>query len=132
MCNGMVAEALRIALAFGDTRSSFGKPLADHQGWCWRLAVASAELAGCRLLVAHAAALVESAADTQLAAAKAQLMFTRMAERQLPVLAQAMGAEGLREHHPFGRHLADARVAAFVDGSSEMLLERIAALTRRR
>ena len=54
MCNGMVGEALRIALAYGNTRSSFGKPLAEHQGWRWRLAEASAELAGCRLLVAHA------------------------------------------------------------------------------
>jgi alkylation response protein AidB-like acyl-CoA dehydrogenase len=41
-----------------------------------------------------------------------------------------MGAEGLREVHPFGRHQAGARVASFVDGSSEMLLERIAALQR--
>ncbi len=50
--------------------------------------------------------------------------------RQLPVLAQAMGAEGLRDSHPFGRHLAGARVASFVDGSSEVQLERIAALQR--
>jgi len=132
MCNGMVGEALRIAQAYGESRRSFGKPLAEHQGWRWRLAEASAELAGSRLLVAHAAALVESGADAQLAAAQAKLMCTRMAERQLPLLAQAMGAEGLREHHPFGRHLAGARVASFVDGSSEMLLERIAALTRPR
>ena len=132
MCNGMVGEALRIAQAYGESRRSFGKPLAEHQGWRWRLAEANAELAGSRLLVAHAAALVESGADAQLAAAQAKLICTRMAERQLPLLAQAMGAEGLREHHPFGRHLAGARVASFVDGSSEMLLERIAALTRPR
>jgi alkylation response protein AidB-like acyl-CoA dehydrogenase len=54
----------------------------------------------------------------------------RSAERQLPVLAQAMGAEGLREHHPFARHLMGARVAGFVDGSTEMLLERICAVMR--
>jgi len=50
-----------------------------------------------------------------------------MADRQLAALAQAMGAEGLRERHPFGRHLVRARVASFVDGSTDMLLERIAA-----
>jgi alkylation response protein AidB-like acyl-CoA dehydrogenase len=64
-------------------------------------------------------------------AAQAKLMSTRMAERQLAVLAQAMGAEGLREQHPFGRHLVGARVASFTDGSSEMLLERIAAGLRK-
>jgi alkylation response protein AidB-like acyl-CoA dehydrogenase len=132
MCNGMVGEALRTALEYGATRSAFGKTLAEHQGWRWRLAEASAELAGGRLLVAHAAALIDARADAQLAAAQAKLVCTRLAERQLPVLAQAMGAEGLRETYPFGRHLAGARVASFVDGSSEMLLERIAALTRPR
>jgi alkylation response protein AidB-like acyl-CoA dehydrogenase len=51
-----------------------------------------------------------------------------MADRQIAALAQAMGAEGLREHHPFARHLIGARVAGFVDGSTEMLLERICAV----
>lgn len=130
MCNGMVGEALRVALDYGQRRQSFGKPLADHQGWRWRLAEAATDLAASRLLVAQAAEQIEAGADTQLIAAQAKLFATRMAERQLPALAQAMGAEGLREHHPFGRHLAGARVASFVDGSSEMLLERIAALQR--
>ena len=52
-------------------------------------------------------------------------------EQRLIALAQAMGAEGLREHHPFARHLMGARVANFVDGSTEMLLERIAAVLAR-
>jgi alkylation response protein AidB-like acyl-CoA dehydrogenase len=130
MCNGMVGEALRTALDYGARRHSFGKPLSDHQGWRWRLAEAGAELAAARLLVAQAAAQVQGGADAQLLAAQAKLVSTRLAERQLPALAQAMGAEGLKREHCFGRHLAGARVAAFVDGSSEMLLERIAALQR--
>ena len=130
MCNGMVGEALRTALAYGRERHSFGRPLAEHQGWRWRLAEAGAELAAARLLVAQAAAQVESGGDSQLLSAQAKLVSTRLAERQLPALAQAMGAEGLRREHCFGRHLAGARVASFVDGSSEMLLERIAALQR--
>jgi alkylation response protein AidB-like acyl-CoA dehydrogenase len=128
MCNGMVGEALRTAQAYGQQRHAFGKPLAGHQGWRWRLAEAGTELAASRLLVAQAAAQVQAGADAQLLAAQAKLLATRMAERQLPVLAQAMGAEGLRREHCFGRHLVGARVASFVDGSSEMLLERIAAL----
>jgi alkylation response protein AidB-like acyl-CoA dehydrogenase len=130
MCNGMVGEALRTAWNYGRERHSFGRPLADHQGWRWRLAEAGAELAAARLLVAQAAAQVESGADAQLLSAQAKLLSTRLAERQLPALAQAMGAEGLRREHCFGRHLAGVRVASFVDGSSEMLLERIAALQR--
>jgi alkylation response protein AidB-like acyl-CoA dehydrogenase len=128
MCCGMVGESLRIAGAFGRRRTTFGKPLIDHQGWRWRLAEAASELAACRLMVAQAAACIDGGEDAQLPAAQAKLLATRMAERQIPALAQAMGAEGLREHHPFSRHLMGARVAGFVDGSTEMLLERICAV----
>lgn len=131
MCCGMTGEALRVASEYGERRSSFGQPLAGHQGWRWRLAEADSELAACRLMVERAAALIDAGEDAQLAAAQAKLLSTRMAERQLHALSQAMGAEGLREHHPFGRHLIGARVANFVDGSTEMLLERIAAVRRR-
>ncbi len=123
---------MRIALAHGESRHTFGKALAEHQGWRWRVAEASTELAAGRALVRQAAASIEAGADAQLAAAQAKLHCTRMAERQLHALAQAMGAEGLRESWPFGRHLAGARVASFVDGSTEMMLERIAALQRPR
>lgn len=132
MSCGMVGEALRVVTEYGETRQAFGKPLADHQGWRWRLAEAASELTACRLMVDRAAELIDRGADAQLQAAQAKLLATRMADRQLPVLAQAMGAEGLREHHPFARHLMGARVAGFVDGSTEMLLERICAVMRAR
>lgn len=131
MCNGMVGEALRVAQAHGARRQTFGRPLVEHQGWRWRLAEVATELQASRLLVEQASLQIEAGADAQLMAAQSKLFATRMAERQLPALAQAMGAEGLREDHPFGRHQAGARVASLVDGSSEMLLERIAALQRK-
>ena len=49
-----------------------------------------------------------------------------MAQKHLSALLQAMGAQGLSEDYPFVRHLAASQVAALVDGSTEMLLERIA------
>jgi len=131
MCCGMVGEALRIVGDYGEQRNAFGRPLADHQGWRWRLVEAASELSACRLMVERAAAMIDAGEDAQLAAAQAKLLATRMAERQLPALSQAMGAEGLRERYPFGRHLLGARVAGFVDGSNEMLMERIAAVMRR-
>jgi alkylation response protein AidB-like acyl-CoA dehydrogenase len=128
MCCGMVGDALDVASVFGRRRTTFGQPLAGHQGWRWRLAEAASELAACRLMVAQAAARIDAGDDAQLAAAQAKLLATRMAERQIAALAQAMGAEGLRERYPFARHLIGARVAGFVDGSTEMLLERICAV----
>ena len=59
-------------------------------------------------------------------AAQAKVFATRMAGRHIAALMHAMGAEGLRDVHPFLRHLAAAQVATLVDGSTEMLLERVA------
>ncbi len=131
MCCGMVAECLRVASDYGATRHTFGKPLHGHQGWRWSLADAAVDLAAARLLVDAAAARIDSGSNAQTAAAQAKLFATRMAARHIAALMHAMGAEGLREHHPFLRHLAAVQVAALTDGSTEMLLERIAKDLRR-
>ena len=112
-------------------RHSFGKPLHEHQGWRWSLADAAIELEAARLLVDAAASRIDSGSDAQAAAARAKVFATRMAGRHVAALMHAMGAEGLREHHPFLRHLAAAQVATLVDGSTEMLLERVARGLRR-
>jgi alkylation response protein AidB-like acyl-CoA dehydrogenase len=115
-----------VASDYGATRHTFGKPLHEHQGWRWSLADATIDLTAARLLVDAGAACIDSGGDAQAAAAQAKVFATRMAARHIAALMHAMGAEGLREHHPFLRHLAAAQVAALVDGSTEMLLERIA------
>lgn len=124
MCCGMVAQALDVAYAYGSQRSTFGKPLLEHQGWRWPLADAMTDLAAARGLVQAACDRIDTGEDVPLEAAQAKLFATRMAERHLPRLSHAMGAEGLRKSQPFARHQVAARAANLVDGSTEMLLER--------
>lgn len=126
MCCGMVRECLRVASAYGAQRQTFGKPLHEHQGWRWSLADAAIDLEAARLMVDAAATLIDAGGDTQTAAAQAKVFATRMAGRHIAALMHAMGAEGLREQHPFMRHLAAAQVATLTDGSTEMLLDRVA------
>ena len=125
MCCGMVAECLRVANTFGQQRKTFGKSLMAHQGWRWRLAEAAIDLEAAQLMVRHSAGLIDAGEDAQSACARAKVFATRMAQKHISVLMQAMGAEGLRGQHPFVRHLQAAQVAGLVDGSTEMLLERI-------
>lgn len=125
MCCGMVDAALKVAAEYGGSRKTFGRRLGEHQGWRWTLGEADVDLTAARQMVRQAAAMIDANEDAQFAAAKTKIFATRMAERHLPALAQLMGAEGLRDDYPFGRHLIGARVAGFVDGSTEMLLERI-------
>lgn len=126
MCCGLVDEALRVVAAYGAQRQAFGRPLHDHQGWRWPLARAAVDLDAARALVDAAARRLDAGDDVQASAASAKVFATEMAGRHLPALLHAMGAAGLRHDHVLMRHLAAAQVATLVDGSTEMLLERVA------
>ena len=125
MCCAMVEKAVEICSGYGRVRGTFGKPLTCRQGWRWNIAMAETDLAAARLLVERATDLIVEGGESRLLSAQAKIFATMMAERQLPRLIQAMGAEGLREKYPLMRHLTGARVAGYVDGSTEMLLERV-------
>jgi alkylation response protein AidB-like acyl-CoA dehydrogenase len=131
MCCGMVAEALRIALDYATRRQAFGKRLLDHQALRWSLVEVATELEAARLLTYHGAAIIAREGDAVLAAALAKKFAVEMAGRRLGQCMQAMGAEGLREEYPIGRHIACARIAAYVDGTTEIQNERIGALLER-
>jgi len=61
-----------------------------------------------------------------LSAAHAKKFATEMAEPALTACAQAMGANGLKEEHLIGHRLTAARVANYVDGTTEIMTDRIA------
>lgn len=128
---GMVARALDLALDYAGRRQAFGQPLSARQGLRWMLADVATDLQAARLLTREAARLIDAQADAALAAAHAKKFATRFAERALRDCAQVLGAQGLRDALPIGRHLAGARIAHYVDGTTEMQNERIAALILR-
>ena len=132
MCCGMVQAALQTVCDYGGQRHTFGRPLAGHQAWRLDLARCATELAASRALVAQAVAGIVAGGDVQLLAAQAKIHAVASAQRQLTTLFHAMGAEALNPERPLARHLAAAQIAALVDGSTEMLLERVAHLTRSR
>ena len=80
-----------------------------------------------RLLTRHAADLIAAKRDAVVAAAHAKKFAARIALPGIAACMQAMGAEGLRDAHPLGRHLIGARIASYVDGTTEMQNERIGA-----
>ena len=70
--------------------------------------------------------------DAVEAAAHAKKFGVRIAEHRLRECMQLLGARGLRASCPIGRHLVGARIANYVDGTTEMQNERIAASLLRR
>lgn len=129
MCCGMVTDALETAKTYLGERQAFGDALIKQQGLRWRLADVATDLEAARFLTYEAARLVELGSnDAVLAAAMAKKFAPTMAEKRLLECIQALGANGLRTEHRLGHHLACAKISGYIDGSTEIQTERIAAL----
>jgi alkylation response protein AidB-like acyl-CoA dehydrogenase len=130
MCCGMVQESLRLALGYLRGREAFGGPLLDKQGLRWLLADVATDLEAARLLTYRAADALESEDDKAAAlhAAHAKKFAARVATARILDCMQALGANGLKDEVPLGRHLAAAKMAHYADGTTEIQNERIAAL----
>lgn len=125
MCCGMTEAAIHLTARYALKRPAFGGSLADLQGLRWRLADAQTDVEAARLLAYRATNAIETGQDAQIHAAHAKKFSARMADTHLPLCIQTMGANGLLRDYPLARHLACARIANYVDGTSEIQNERI-------
>lgn len=126
MCCGMLDQALNCVVSYGKNRKIFDKSLLEHQGLKWRLADIFTELEAARLLVRNAAEAIESGQDAMIPAAHAKKFAAQITVARIADCIQSMGAEGLKEQYPLGRHINCAKIAGFVDGSTEIQNERLA------
>jgi alkylation response protein AidB-like acyl-CoA dehydrogenase len=126
MCCAMVSASLGLARSYGERRNTFGKPLDQHPTWREPLARCATELAAAWSLVETAIDATEAGRDTRHLAAAAKVNAVSLAQAQLPAMLHAMGAEGLKQAYPFTRHIGAAQIAALTDGSTAMLLDRLA------
>lgn len=131
MCCAMLEAAIGEVSAHGARRRTFGIPLEAHQDWRLTVARARVDLAAAQALVDRAVGAAGDAGAAQMQAAAAKVHAVETGQRHLPRLLHAMGAEGLRPEHCLARHLGALQSAALTDGSTAMLLERIARLGRR-
>jgi len=124
-CCAMLDAGIETAARYGMTRQIFGQPVLEHEGQRWALADAATDLEAARLLTDKAALIVADGGDAVLAAAHAKKFAIRVALKGLADCVQLMGAEGLKSKYPLGRHLTNAKLCAFTDGSTEIQNERI-------
>lgn len=120
MCAGMLQAGLDTAMPRLLTRQAFGAPLADQQGLMWTLADVATDMEATRLLAFNSAELIDNGENAVAAAAHAKKFATRAAFKGLNACMQAMGADGLKQEFPFSRHLAAAKMAEYLDGTTEI------------
>jgi alkylation response protein AidB-like acyl-CoA dehydrogenase len=111
----------------GAGRESFGRPVIDHQGLRWSLVDVATDIEALRALTRQAGECIDRGEDACFPAAYAKKFAGRATLPAVTACIQAMGANGLKRQFPLGRHLASAKIAAFTDGSTEMMNERIGA-----
>lgn len=121
MCCGTLGRSLQVAMEHGAERRTFGKSVLEHQAVQNLLADAATDLEAARLLTAQAAALLDDGtARHTLAAAHAKKFATRVALSRIADCMQVMGANGFRTDYPLARHLTSAKMAQYLDGTTEI------------
>lgn len=119
-CCGMLAASLEAAVAYAAGRRAFGRATLEFQGLQWSLADVATELEAARLLTYRALQVMDAGSDAVVEAAHAKKFASRVAFDGIAACMQAMGAAGLRHDHPLARHLASAKTAQYLDGTTEI------------
>lgn len=120
MCCGMLQSCMDSVMPRLLHRRAFGQPLSEQQGLAWQIADVATDLAASRLLAAEAARLIDLGQSAVAASAHAKKFATSVALEDISACMQAMGADGLKHEYPFSRHLAAAKIAQYIDGTTEI------------
>ncbi|MDX3904589.1 MAG: acyl-CoA dehydrogenase family protein [Pigmentiphaga sp.] len=117
---GRAQRALDLAIAYANTRHTFGQPLAKRQAIQWMIADSLVELHAARSMVFHAAWKVDQGQDYHLEASAVKLYADEMLIRVVDRAIQIHGGLGLSRELPLELMYRDARSRTITEGSSEM------------
>ena len=116
----MARAAFDAALAYARERTSFGKPLVEHQAINFKLADMATQIEAARQLTWHAAALRDAGQPCLKEASMAKLFASEMAERVCSDAIQIHGGYGYVTDFPVERIYRDVRVCQIYEGTSEI------------
>ncbi|MCD2517893.1 acyl-CoA dehydrogenase family protein [Massilia sp. G4R7] len=117
---GMARAAYEAALAYAKDRTSFGKPIFEHQSVQFRLAEMAMQIEAARQLILHAASMKDAGLPCLKEAAMAKLFASEMAERVVSNAMQVFGGYGYVADFPVERIYRDVRVCQIYEGTSDI------------
>lgn len=124
---GIAAAAVDDAWAYAQERRQFGKPISGHQAVRHALVEARTNLAACRHMLYHAAALASAGQPCSVETSMAKLFVGDTAVEIVLACQRVMGAYGCAEGYDMERYVRDVCVMPIVGGSSNMQKNNIAA-----
>ena len=117
---GIAEAAFRYATQYAAGRTTFGKPIAEHQAIAFKLADMQTRIRAARLLVYEAAWMKDRGERHAESGARAKLYASQIANEVAYEAVQILGGRGYMKDHPVERYYRDARVTEIYEGTSEI------------
>jgi acyl-CoA dehydrogenase len=117
---GVARRALEYAIDYAERRMSFGARLAEQQGVQFPLADSQIELHAARLMVWHAAWLLDQGQPARNETSMAKVFVSETVDRVIDRSLQICGALGISEDIPLASFYREARAFRIYDGPSEV------------
>jgi len=119
---GAAARCLQLAQEHVQGRKQFGKPIATFQNTQFNLADMAVSLQSSRLMVRHAAKLLdEKDPDATTACAMAKRLATDNGFNICNDALQMFGGYGYLKEYPIERYMRDVRVHQILEGTNEIM-----------
>lgn len=117
---GIASGAYELALAYSKERTTFGKPISQHQAIAFKLADMAVEIENARNLCLKAAWLKDSGMDYELAGSMAKVYSSEVAMRVTTEAVQVHGGYGYVKEYHVERLMRDAKITQIYEGTSEI------------
>jgi alkylation response protein AidB-like acyl-CoA dehydrogenase len=118
---GPIRESIRYAVAYSQRRLQFGKPTIEIPSNQSKIADMLSNLYTSRLLVYHAAHLLDQHKDAMVEAATAKLFASDAYEKLISDAMMVMGGDGWTRFYPVESYLRDAKVNQIGAGTNDIM-----------
>ncbi|ANW65809.1 acyl-CoA dehydrogenase [Mycobacterium sp. djl-10] len=118
---GAARAAYEYAHEYAKTRKQFGVAIIEHQAVAFRLAEMATRIEAARLLVLHAARLIDSGVQARGIAAMAKLTASETAMFVTHAAVQTLGGWGYSREYPVEQWMRDAKLEEIEEGTSDIM-----------
>src|SRR5260370_36978209 len=113
---GAARRAMEYAVDYAQQRDSFGAKLADHQAVQWPVADSEIELHAARLMIWHAAWLLDRGEAARHETSMAKVFVAETVDRVIDRAMQICGALGVSDASPVATLYRESRPFRIYDG----------------
>ena len=117
---GVAQAAFESAIRYSQQRSTFGKPICEHQAIQLKLADMATKIEAARLLVRQAAAMKDRGERCDLEAGMAKLFASETCQEVSLEAMRVLGGYGYTKEFPVERYYRDAPLMIIGEGTNEI------------